>query len=420
MPEFPRLPEALSWELDADKPLELEQSIALQRYLSGIDDARTPESASLAKSRFLAKVSHEIRTPMSIILGMCQLGRELDPPEPMAGYLERIEGAAMDQLRILEGILEYSRAEAGRIEIEASTFRLLDLLESAVGYAEELVRGRPISVVPAFRESTFPQEVESDPRALRQIMENLVSNAAKFTESGRIVVGASAGEPNDSGLLDFRFEVEDTGIGISEHQRSRLFLPFVQGDDSSTRRFGGTGLGLTTALHLVDRLGGDLAVDSRLGRGSRFTMRVPVRMPIRPAVPEFPKRTPGDRPLSGRRILVAEDNDQVQDLLKIFLVGLGAQAEFVKDGRKAVEACDRGTFDLVLMDIQMPVLDGLSAVREIRRRMGLRAPPVVALSADAFPEDKARCLAAGMSDHVAKPFSLPELLQAMQRNLAKA
>jgi PAS domain S-box-containing protein len=382
--------------------------------------AELAESANLAKSRFLAKVSHEIRTPMSLILGMCQLGRGTRPDEPLATYLEKIEHAALDQMRILEGILDYSRADSDRIQVESVPFQPVALLEAVARSGEDLLRGRPLVLVRRWDAAAFPAQLVGDARSIQQVLDILVSNAAKFTQSGRIVLSGSLAPRSDRTQAELRIEVEDTGIGIAEHQRAGIFLPFVQGDNTSTRRFGGTGLGLATAHRLVQRLGGAIELESSPGKGSRFTLSVPVRVPHSvPARLEDPGG-PGERPLEGRRILVAEDTEQVQELLRIFLGNLGARVHVVVDGRKAVEACAAESWDLVLMDIQMPVLDGISAMREIRERMGSGAPPVVALSADAFPEDRQRCLEAGMAEHVAKPFSLQELSEAIRRNLSKA
>ena len=382
--------------------------------LSELEDAvEQAESSSLAKSRFLAKVGHEIRTPMSVILGMCQLAQDRNPSESIPDCLDRIEKAALDQMRVLEEILEYSRSDADHVRADPVPFRPGDLLEASAAECVRRLGKRPVELVRRWDPQELSARLEGDPSAIRRVLGILLSNAEKFTENGSIVLSASLGAGGE-----LRVEVEDTGIGLSRPRDERLFQPFFQEDESSTRRFGGAGLGLAMARRLARLMGGSLVVEERSALGSRFALRIP----LRGAPPDPDPKRDGfclrGRFLEGRNILVAEDTEQVQDLLRIYLGDLGARVQVVPDGRRAVEACLEEKWDLVLMDLQMPVLDGISAVAEIRSRLGAGAPAVVALSADAFPEDRRRCLEAGMVDHVPKPFSLKELAEAVVRNLA--
>ncbi|HLO77838.1 MAG TPA: ATP-binding protein [Magnetospirillum sp.] len=376
------------------------------------EKTREAEAAARAKSEFLAVMSHEIRTPMNGILGMARL--MLD--EPMASgqrsRLETLRHSAEALLAILDDILDFSKLEAGRVDFEQIPFAAAPLFEDVARLmrprAEEKGLALTVDVV-----ATLPPWLLGDPSRLRQILLNLVGNAVKFTDQGRVTLRvAAAGDMLDCSVID-------TGIGLDDEAKGRLFQSFSQADASTSRRYGGTGLGLAISKRLVEGQGGSIGVESTLGQGSRFWFR----LPLVEAAPATARPAAAPAPdLPALVVLLAEDNVINQMVARGFLQRAGHRVVVANNGAEAVDLIRHGgRFDLVLMDMQMPEMDGLEATRAIRALPGEAARlPIVALTANAMRADEERCLAAGMNDFVAKPLDPDRLLAAMARVLAGA
>ncbi|MBQ0957483.1 response regulator [Ideonella sp. 4Y11] len=372
------------------------------------------ESANRAKSAFLANMSHEIRTPLNAITGLVRLLRDAHPTDQQAERLGRIELAAQHLLVILNDVLDLSKIEADRLDLEPTDFLLDTLVDDVRGQiaAQAGERGLRVHV-----ELQPPgQWLRGDAVRLRQALLNYAANAVKFTERGHIALRAGVvREDGDRRLL--RFEVEDTGIGLSEDSLSRLFTPFEQGDASTTRRHGGTGLGLVITRRLAGLMGGDAGAESQLGAGSRFwfTAWVEQGRPV-PAVPARQVAPPADRLRARRmpaRVLLVDDNAVSLEVLRELLASVGLQVITAVDGAQAVQQVQTQPVDLVLMDLQMPVMDGYSATREIRRLPGLGALPIVALSANAYDHDQRESARAGMNGFIGKPIDPDQLYEAV-------
>jgi two-component system, sensor histidine kinase and response regulator len=372
-------------------------------------------AANLAKSAFLANMSHEIRTPMNAIIGLTHLLRR-DSVDPLAQErLAKLDGAAQHLLQVINDILDLSKIESGKLVLESQPFDLHALLARCIGLVADRARDKGLALSSAV--DALPQQVVGDATRLSQTLLNLLSNAIKFTEHGAVCL---RGEwlSHEDGLDRLRFEVSDTGIGIAPEHQQRLFQVFEQGDSSTTRRYGGTGLGLAITRHLAEMMGGEVGVSSEPGQGSRFwfTVRLTPDPGTVPALPSVAESGALER-LTGRqrgaRILLVEDHPVNQEVAQELLHAAGLVVHLAGDGRQALEMVQRQAFDLVLMDMQMPVMDGLQATRAIRRLPGMAALPIIAMTANAFGEDRAQCLAAGMNDHVGKPVSPHTLYQRL-------
>jgi len=374
------------------------------------------EAASQAKSDFLANMSHEIRTPMNAILGMTHLARQTRPDPPVSEYLARISVAANSLLRIINDILDLSKIEAGKLAIEPVDFELEAMLGevrsiTAVKAAE---RGLEFEIAVA---PEVPRAVRADSVRLGQVLANLCANAAKFTERGRVTLRVRL-ESLDDASATLAFSVEDTGIGMSQAQLAGLFQPFTQVDTSSTRRRAGTGLGLSISTRLVEAMGGKITVQSEPGRGSTFSFSVPCGRVADTGMHGTPDQEPtssAEVKLAGARILVVEDDAVNQLVARGVLESTGAVVSVASNGREALEMIRPGAFDLVLMDLQMPDMDGIETTRILRRNPALAGLPVIAMTASAMAGDRERLLEAGMNDYVAKPVRVAEMYATLGR-----
>jgi signal transduction histidine kinase/AmiR/NasT family two-component response regulator len=379
------------------------------------------EAANAAKSAFLATMSHEIRTPLNGVLGMAQVlaADDLTPAQMQRVNVIQQSGEAL--LAILNDLLDLAKIEAGKLALEEARFDLGELARGAHASFSALAEQKDLR----FGMSIAPEAQGAymgDSTRVRQILYNLVSNALKFTEKGEVTVSITAADQG------FAMSVRDTGIGIPRDQVDRLFEKFEQADKSTTRRFGGTGLGLAICRELVSLMGGEIQVESEQWAGSTFTITLPLARASDQTPAEAPSQTPAaPEAASGDagqlRILVAEDNEVNQIVIKTLLQQAGVEPTVVGDGRAAVEACERANWDLVLMDVQMPVMDGVAATLAIRRRereTGRIPTPILALTANAMTHQVAEYMASGMDGVVAKPINAAELFTAIEAALADA
>jgi len=384
----------------------------LKRDAQALAEARdAAEQANRSKSQFLANMSHEIRTPLNGVIGMIQALRRTELTPEQHEMLELMSSSSRTLQALLSDILDLARVESGRMQLTEEPFDLARAVQEAgqLYEASALEKGLGFTVDIAAEARTW---VQGDVVRLKQILTNLVSNAVKFTESGFVTLRAGAGPARD-GAPTLRFTVEDTGIGFDPETRARLFTRFEQADGGIARKFGGTGLGLAICRQLAEMMGGDLDCESELGGGSAFILTVPLRAIEAPAPVEIESATAKAATRRGLRVLLADDHPTNRKVVELVLAAADVDLTAVEDGAQAVQAFRDGDFDLVLMDMQMPVMDGLTATRELRLHEAAEGRPrarIVMLTANALPEHVAAGQAAGADHHVAKPFDTSELL----------
>jgi signal transduction histidine kinase/FixJ family two-component response regulator len=397
---------------------------ALHETMDELVEARdAAEAANVLKSHFLANMSHEIRTPLNGVLAMAQIMAmgEMAPKQRERLGVIRQSGEAL--LTVLNDILDLSKIEAGRMELEDADFDVEELARTLEGAHQAAAAAKGLSFSVELTPSAMGVR-RGDPVRLQQILNNLLANAVKFTHSGEVrVLIDGEGEDGGSGL---KVSITDTGIGVPSDKLPLLFQKFSQVDSSTTRQFGGTGLGLAICRELAQLMGGNVWAESILGVGSTFFVGVPMRRVQADArasanTQDAGRHTAAD--VSSLRILAAEDNATNQLVLKTVVSTFGLEVDIVPDGQKAIEAWAKGGYDLILMDIQMPVMDGITATREIRAmeaRTGRKRTPIIALSANAMVHQVKEYLNAGMDMHVAKPIQLTKLHNALERVLTDA
>ena len=379
---------------------------------------QSAEAEARFKSNFLANMSHEIRTPMNGIIGMASLALSGELIPEQRGYIETIQLSADRLLGIINDILDFSKIEAGQMQIEQAPFQLNELIDSTLSLVSEKAVSKGLKFYVQL-ERAIPAELVGDSLRISQILLNYINNAVKFTEHGSITILVE----HQSGVEDdilLRFSVKDTGIGMTPEQQARLFQSFQQADASTTRRFGGTGLGLSISKQLAGLMGGDVGVSSQLGEGSTFWFTVKAgickdsstRKQIAGGGDYRKAKLVEQYNLAGARVLLVEDTLTNQMVAMGFMQSAGILADIVDNGEKAVRMVEQNSYDVVLMDLHMPGMDGLEATRRIRSQPQFKDLPIIAMTANAMPQHHRECLENGMNDFIAKPF-YPDALFAM-------
>ena len=370
------------------------------------------ESATQAKTQFLANMSHEIRTPMNGVMGMLELAMDNPDPTVTRQYLQTAMRSSRSLLRLLNDILDLSRLEASRMPVVEEPFNIRELMEDLTDSFQAVVLDRGLKLHSTVDEAV-PAHLLGDTVRIRQILTNLIGNAVKFTLRGRVDIRVFCLAPVKPGVHRIYIEIEDSGVGIPDKAQAGLFAPFAQADTTQTRKFEGSGLGLSITQHLVVLLGGSLAFESDSG-GSLFAVCLPLlHAPEQPPKYAVTTKSQDSRPMPSLKVLVAEDNPVNSLIAMKFLEGMGHTPSLATTGQEVIERMRRESFDLVLMDIQMPEMDGLEATRIIRSWPSSEGgeTPIVAMTAHAFASDAARFRAAGMNEHLPKPISRKELEQ---------
>lgn len=363
------------------------------------------EAANQAKSSFLANMSHEIRTPLNGIMGMGNLLRRTGVTDQQATYLDKMEASGRHLLSVINDILDLSKIEAGKIELEDKPFVLASVLRAAVEVVESRAQMKGLRIY--VEGSALPQNLRGDPTRLTQILVNYLSNAVKFTEHGRIELSGRVVEENDGACL-LRFEVSDTGIGMTSEQCARVFNAFEQADSSTTRKYGGTGLGLAITKRIAQMMGGAVGVTSRPDEGSTFWLTAWLRK-VSATADAVPLTQDGNaeatlrRLYGGCKVLLTEDEPVNQEVARALLEEVGLEVDIAETGLEALTMTGKNNYAAILMDMQMPVMDGITATRAIRANSKYKDIPILAMTANAFSQDRKACLDAGMNDFITKP-----------------
>ena len=384
------------------------------------------EAANLAQRDFLARMSHEIRTPMNGVLGMTRLAQRAKTDEKRMEYLDKIHSSASLLLGIINDILDFSKIEAGKMDIEIRPFNLKEILENINDLIRPRVKEKGLRLIIDVDDSV-PEMAVGDGLRLSQVLLNLIGNAVKFTETGSVTLSVKAREMQDS-VIRIDCAVKDTGIGMGEEQTANVFKPFMQGDNSTARKFGGTGLGLSISKALVELMGGELSVTSKPGKGSEFSFFVLFGVFAgKPEELNVIKDFDTMHHFDGFTLLVVEDNDINREIASAILSEMGFETDFAENGEEGVKAFMEKDYDLIFMDIRMPVMDGLEATRRIRRIEEERNSsnpdehpahvPIIAMTANAMKEDREASQESGMDGHISKPIIMEELQAVLYQKL---
>ncbi len=369
------------------------------------------EKANKAKSEFLSTMSHEIRTPLNAVIGLSYILMQEDPRPDQLDNLKILRFSSENLLSLINDVLDYNKIEAGKLVLEDAPFNINELLESVLSGFHLKAEEKGIALELRKTAVEKRRTVRGDSTRLTQVLNNLVSNAVKFTENGTVMLSAEVEEISDD-EVSVSFTVEDTGIGVPEEIKDTIFDSFTQAHPSITRKYGGTGLGLAISSELVRLMGGELALESQVGKGSKFTFDLP--LPISEKKAAVQSQNAGIdslMPLEGINVLVAEDNAVNALVARKFLSSWGAKIEIAKDGKEAVQKWEAGNFDVILMDLRMPEMDGIEAARKIRNSDSENANiPILALTASAMLEEQNEIFKVGMNEYVSKPFNPEELL----------
>jgi len=384
---------------------------AMLNILEDLEVARqAADSAAQAKADFLANMSHEIRTPMNAIIGFSNLAMKTELDRKQRDYLSKIQQSGKHLLGIINDILDFSKIEAGKLPVEHTDLELEEVLENVSNLVSEKTAAKGLELIFNIEKGT-PNYLLGDPLRLGQILVNYANNAVKFTEQGEVIVSARVVEETDHDCL-IRFAVSDTGIGLTQEQIGKLFQSFQQADMSTSRKYGGTGLGLAISKKLAELMGGAVGVESEYGKGSTFWFTARLGKGVAKAKnvdQQAETAIVNLAAIRGSSILLVEDNEFNQQIASELLTDAGFKVDVAENGQKSIEMLDKRAYDIVLMDMQMPVMDGVTATREIRRDERFKDLPILAMTANVMDTDIEKCRDAGMWDHIGKPIDPDEL-----------